>query len=98
RRGVNLDGSCLSLPHPPSAPSPASGRREALATRRDQWEASLSILFAISSVSGPRLRHALLSATDERGADETTAGRRRRDDHGNLVGQLVGQRLLDQQR
>jgi hypothetical protein len=32
------------------------------------------------------------------GADEAAAGRRRRDDHRDLVRELVGQRLLDQQR
>src|SRR5687767_3535983 len=41
---------------------------------------------------------AAVIAADERFGDEAAVGRRRRDDHLDLVGELVGERFLDEQR
>src|SRR5262245_54450937 len=39
-----------------------------------------------------------LVGAEQRGADEAAVRRRRRDDHRHLVGELVGERLLHEQR
>src|SRR5258706_1278878 len=90
------------------ASRPARGRRSAARMRR-AWAAAASRPESRLRSHSPlrpekrRGREAratswLLPSTQERRADEALIRRRRRDDHLDLVGELVGERLLDEQR